>query len=182
MSTDRLGKPVDVVGEDLLLRPYQPSDVPQIAAVADDPEIARWNRVAQPTAEEWVARRADWSTGEHASWVIADPAAPEVVRGAISLHHIDFDQLGSEAGYWVGPAHRGHHLASRALRLASRFGFETLGLRRIHLFHAVGNEASCAVATRSGFLYEGTHRQSFRFGDGVWHDEHCHARLSTDSG
>ena len=182
MSAETPAGPVELSGEDLLLRPFQPSDVAQVAAVADDPEIARWNRVAQPSAEEWVGKRADWSSGEHASWVIADPTDPSVVRGAISLHHIDLDQLGSEVGYWVGPAHRGHHLGARALRLASGFGFQTLGLRRIHLFHAVGNEASCAVATRAGFRWEGTHRQSYRFGDGIWHDEHCHARLSTDSG
>ena len=181
MSSSRL-EPTEVVGAELVLRPFRIEDVPQIAAAADDPEIARWNRIAEPTAEDWVARRADWSVGDHASWAITDPDEPDIVRGAISLHHIDFDQLGSEVGYWVGAAHRGHHLGARALRAASGFGFEALGLRRIHLFHAVGNEASCAVATRAGFLHEGTHRQSYRFGDGIWHDEHCHARLATDAG
>ena len=45
----------------------------------------------------------------------------------------------------------------------------------------VDNPASCRVATRAGFALEGTHRSSFRYGDGRLHDEHSHARLAADA-
>lgn len=31
-----------------------------------------------------------------------------------------------------------------------------------------------------GFLLEGTLRESYRYADGRFHDEHLHARLATD--
>ena len=173
-------EPREVTDGELVLRPLSMDDVAQIGAAATDPEIARWNRIG-PTAQEWVAQRADWSAGDHVSWAIARRVEPATLMGAISLHHLDREQSNGEAGYWVAPAYRGQHVGARALLIASGFGFGQLGLHRIQLFHVVQNHASCAVAQRAGFLLEGTHRQSWRLGDGAWYDEHCHARLSTDS-
>lgn len=163
-----------------MLRPWRPADVPEVAAAAVDPEIIRWNRVGVPTPEEWLAKRGDWTAGDHASWAVVSVDDKEHVMAAISLHHLDLEQQNSEVGYWVGPAYRGKHLGARILDVATRFGFETYGLRRVHLFHAIDNHASCAVARRAGFQLEGTHRQSYKFGDGLWHDEHSHARLNDD--
>jgi RimJ/RimL family protein N-acetyltransferase len=44
----------------------------------------------------------------------------------------------------------------------------------------VENAASCGVARKAGFLLEGTLRESYRYADGRFHDEHLHARLATD--
>jgi len=173
-------EPREVAAGDLLLRPWSLTDLRDIAEAAVDPEITRWNRVGVPSPEAWLAKRADWSTGDHASWAVVAVDDPARVMAAISLHHLDLEQQNSEVGYWVGAAYRGRHLGARVLDIATRFGFEELQLRRIHLFHAVDNLASCAVARRAGFPYEGTHRQSYKFGDGLWHDEHSHARLSDD--
>jgi RimJ/RimL family protein N-acetyltransferase len=52
--------------------------------------------------------------------------------------------------------------------------------RRLELFHAVENTGSCRVANAARFRLEGTLRQSHRYSDGVWHDEHLHARLRSD--
>jgi RimJ/RimL family protein N-acetyltransferase len=71
-------------------------------------------------------------------------------------------------------------VASCAVRAAATYGFGQLVLRRLHLFHAVENAASCGVARKAGFLLEGTLRESYRYADGRFHDEHLHARLATD--
>jgi len=173
-------EPCEVPAGELLLRPWTLADTPEIAEAAVDPEIIRWNRVGLPTPKEWCAKRADWSTGDHASWAVVSPNNRSRVMAAVSLHHLDLEQQNSEVGYWVGAEFRGRHLGARVLDIATRFGFERLQLRRIHLFHAIDNLASCAVANRAGFRQEGTHRQSYKFGDGLWHDEHSHARLNDD--
>jgi RimJ/RimL family protein N-acetyltransferase len=165
---------------ELLLRPWTTADGPQVQASAADPQIAVWNPMTYPTGEQWCANRADWSGGTHASWAVVPVPDPAIVLGSVSLHHIDDVQLDSEIGYWVAPAYRRQRVATRALSAATGFAFQRLGLHRVHLFHAVANTGSCAVAVAAGFLHEGTHRQSYRFGDGLWHDEHSHARLSTD--
>ena len=51
---------------------------------------------------------------------------------------------------------------------------------RLELFHAVENAGSCRVAESAGLRLEGVHRSSYRYGDGLLHDEHCHARLADD--
>jgi RimJ/RimL family protein N-acetyltransferase len=102
------------------------------------------------------------------------------VLGSVSLFKIDEYQQMAEVGYWVTPEHRGRGVATRGVRGATGFAFAELGLRRVVLFHAVDNPGSCGVALRAGFAQEGLHRQSYRYGDGEWHDEHSHARLSCD--
>jgi RimJ/RimL family protein N-acetyltransferase len=173
--------PVRLTGDGFVLRPYTVGDLARLRAVLTDPELARWNALpADPVElERWRARRNDWTAGDHASWAIGSPAGDELF-GSVSIHQIDPAQDDAGIGYWLAPAARGRGLASGAVRLASRFGFEELGLARIYLHHAVGNVASCRVATAAGFLLEGTLRQSHRYDDGVHHDEHLHARLASD--
>ena len=95
-----------------------------------------------------LARRGDWTTGDHASWALVDGAA---LLGSISVHRIDRDQDDAEIGYWIAPAARGRGLAGLAVGAACRWAFTDLGLHRIQLFHAVENVASARVAEKAGF-------------------------------
>jgi RimJ/RimL family protein N-acetyltransferase len=160
------------------------ADLAAVAAAFDDPEIGLWNPGARrpgvsttDRARLWVADRAMWSL-EHASWVIRDSDGTLV--GQVSVHHIDLDNGSGEIGYWLTPRGRGRGLGTAGVEAATRYSFDTLGLLRIELFHAVGNDASCRLAARCGYLLEGTARQSYVYGDGLRHDEHLHARLATD--
>jgi RimJ/RimL family protein N-acetyltransferase len=124
-----------------------------------------------------LARRRDWTTGDHASWALVDGAE---LLGSISLHRIDRVQDDGEIGYWIAPAARGRGLAGRAAETVCRWGFADLGLHRIQLFHAVENEASARVAEKARFTCEGRLRESHRYDDGVRHDELLWARLAAD--
>jgi RimJ/RimL family protein N-acetyltransferase len=167
--------------------PYQlcvPDPALDAAAVAQahaDPEIALWN--PGPTdldgATDWVARRADWSDGMHASWLVKS-AAGGTVLGSVSVHQVDGVNLLAEVGYWVAPQARGQGVGTAALSAATRFAFGALGLNRLEILHAVENVGSHRLAERVGYRQEGVHRQSFRTGDGVLRDEHSHARLAAD--
>jgi RimJ/RimL family protein N-acetyltransferase len=46
--------------------------------------------------------------------------------------------------------------------------------------HAVANTASCRVALKAGYAYEGTRRSSVLHADG-WHDMHVHGRVQGDA-
>ena len=168
--------PVSIPADGLMLRLWTRSDAEQVAQVSRDPLIALWNPTAA-SAEEWCARRADWSDGTHASWAVADPGEPATVLGSVSLFNIDTDQRYAEIGFWVAPAHRRRGVATRGLRAATTYAFEMVGLRRIVLYHGTDNLGSCAVARANDYDLEGVHRMSHRYGDGRWHDEHSHARL-----
>lgn len=164
----------------LVLRAYARGDAADLAAAFADEEIARWNPgPSGPDAvAEFMASRNDWSTGGHASWAVADDAGRLV--GSVSVHRIDPDQADAEIGYWVAPWARGKGYATAAVRAAARVAFGRIGLHRLYLFHAVENLGSCSVARAAGFTHEGTTRQSYRYPDGEYHDEHLHGLLAVE--
>jgi RimJ/RimL family protein N-acetyltransferase len=175
--------PIRLNGDGLVLRAFVDADATAIAEAFTDPDIARWNSGPEypdplAAALAWLRVRADWSAGDHASWAISDTS--DALLGSVSLFHVSTEQLDGEVGYWVAPAARGRRLAARAVDTVAGFAFRTVGLHRLVLFHAVDNAASCRVALRAGFRLEGTLRQSHRYGDGAFHDEHVHGRLVGD--
>jgi RimJ/RimL family protein N-acetyltransferase len=107
--------------------------------------------------------------------------AADVLLGSVSLHSIDRLQNDAEIGYWTAPEARGRNVAAVATDAACRWGFATLPIDRIELCHAVENTASGRVAEKAGFTFEGRLRRSFRYGDGVKHDELLWARLADDA-
>jgi RimJ/RimL family protein N-acetyltransferase len=166
----------------LLLRPWQEDDVDAYVAAVEDPITRIWNGPYPESREDVaaiVARRRDWSTGDHASWAVVDPGTGELL-GSVSLHRIDRDQADAEMGYWTARAARGRGVAGAAVEAACRWGFTALALHRVQLYHAVENTASQRVAEKAGFTLEGRLRQSHRYGDGLHHDELLWGRLATD--
>jgi len=180
VSSAAPAEPVRVEVPGLLLREFRSTDTADLLAAFADEEIARWNPgPADPeSVAEFMAGRNDWSTSRHASWAVADPS--DRLIGSVSLHKIDLEQADAEMGYWIAPWARRQGQAARAVVAASRFAFDRLGLHRVYLYHAVENLGSCGVARAAGFLHEGTLRQSFRYADGAYHDEHLHGLLSSD--
>jgi RimJ/RimL family protein N-acetyltransferase len=173
--------PLDIAAGELLLRPWRPADAPAVVEAYRDVAILMWNpptgEIDLAAAYEWVARRADWSDGDHASFAVTQDGA---LLGSVSLHRINPHNQDAAIGYWVVPAARGRGIAARAVHAVTQWAFEALDLHRIELCHAVANEASCRVAAKAGFALEGTLRESYRYGDGRRFDEHLHARLVTD--
>ena len=165
------------------LRSFRDDDVPALQAAFADIDVLAWNPGPEAGAGAsavlgWLRERNDWSDGSHASWAISDPSL--TLLGSVSLHRIDETQADAEVGYWVAPWARGRGLAARAVGAATGYGFAELQLHRLYLFHAVENVASCRVAEVAGFALEGRLRQSYRYADGAYHDEHLHARLTSD--
>ncbi|SIN42601.1 Protein N-acetyltransferase, RimJ/RimL family [Micromonospora cremea] len=182
MPDSALVEHVELTAADLLLRPWRDADAPAVRDALRDPAIAQWNPhggglIDDEAALLWVRRRADWSGGDHASMAVTAAAGGELL-GSVSLYDIHHGD--ASIGYWTVPAARGRGVAVRAVVRLTDWAFADLGLHRVELCHAVANQASCRVAHRSGYLAEGTLRESYRYGDGRRHDEHLHARLSTD--
>jgi len=173
-------QPVELRADGILLRPWRQDDLDPYWAALESPGGRLWHGSTLASRKDLataLARRQDWTIGDHASWALVDGAE---LLGSISVHHIDRDQADGEIGYWIAPAARGRGLAGLAADAACRWAFHELGLHRIQLFHAVENAASARVAEKAGFTCEGRLRQSHRYGDGVRHDELLWARLATD--
>jgi RimJ/RimL family protein N-acetyltransferase len=158
-------------------------DADTVLAMMRDPATIRWNPapgvVDVPSAAAWCVRSADWSDGDHATFAIADRAT-DAFLGVVSVHQVDRVQATAEVGYRVAPAARGRGVAAEAVDAAAAWAYPAMSLFRLEIAHAVVNPASCGVATRAGFVLEGTLRQAYVYGDGHRYDDHLHARLATD--
>ncbi|SFT91131.1 Protein N-acetyltransferase, RimJ/RimL family [Geodermatophilus amargosae] len=175
--------PVEVPAGPLLLRPWRAGDAPAVLVGLTDPVARVWSDPGGLStlddARAWVARRADRSSGRHAGWAVVDAAGGGLV-GSVNVHAIDREQGDAEIGYWTVPAARGRGVAPIAVDAAVRWAFASLPVDRIELVHAVENTASGRVAEKAGFTFEGRLRRSYRYGDGVKHDELLWARLADD--
>ena len=91
---------------------------------------------------------------------------------------LEEDQI-ARGSYSIGPQVRRRGFASRALRLVTRWAFDSLGIARVELYIALDNAGSRGVARRCGFREEGVLRGRFRIGDARG-DAVLYARLATD--
>ena len=144
------------------LRSFRAEDAPAITAACQDPEIQRWVPIIPVPYTETDARRfilmalQAWHDGTGYEFAIVEAASDRYV-GSIGLH-LGPNPRRHAVGYLIAPEARRHGYATRALRLATRWGFERLGIERLALWTLPGNVASQAVAERAGYRYEGLAR------------------------
>lgn len=161
--------PVELAGDGLVLRLPVEADVDEIARACQDPELQRWIPVPVPYerahALQWVEDTpTSWAENRELRWVITEPGASSGrvgtagtgPIGAIGLHA--HDDTMREIGFWMAPWARGRGVMTDAVRLACRWGFDTMGLQRIEWWANVGNDGSRRVAEKVGFTFEGTCR------------------------
>src|SRR5215210_6926705 len=89
--------------------------------------------------------------------------APNVQRlvGSISLLlHPPHDN--AELGYWIGKPYWGRGYATEAAEEVVRYGFEDLGLHRIHAKHLGSNPASGRVMRKVGMSLEGVRPEHYK--------------------
>jgi RimJ/RimL family protein N-acetyltransferase len=147
------------------LRPWQRSDVPELAECCNDPEIARWlDTVPSPYTERdaavFVSRVTQrWRDGSFWTFAVTD-ADDGRILGAIGCGWTDESSRVAEIGYWTRHDARGQGVAVRASRLAARWLVEEQGAERVQLRAEVENQASQRVAEKAGFTREGVLRSS----------------------
>jgi RimJ/RimL family protein N-acetyltransferase len=171
------------MGAAVLLRPWSREDLDALWEALQDPDIRAWNGSGSASPEaalSFIHDRQDWSNGSHASWAISLPDTRTLI-GSVSLHRIDRDSANAEIGYWTSAAARGRGAATDGVMTVCRWAFDELRLERIELRHALENHGSARVAQKSGFTQEGHLRRSYRYPDGLLHDELLWARLKHDA-
>jgi RimJ/RimL family protein N-acetyltransferase len=145
----------------VILRPWRERDVPAMLAAFHDPEFQRHSDWAPSTEAAALAHLAELEAarrrGEHIAFAIGD------ALGGVSLS--GFADGRASVGYWLAPAARGRGLATRAVRLVSRWAF-SLGVARLELTCGPDNAASQRVAERCGFTREGLLRAHLPFKGG----------------
>jgi RimJ/RimL family protein N-acetyltransferase len=176
-GTLRAGRqPTLPVGDGLVLRPWQPDDVPAVAAAYDDPAIRHWHHRSMTLDEagEWVTATAHrWSQETDVEWAVCAEGA---VAGRAALRGIDLTIGQAQVSYWTLPHARGRGIASAAVARVAAWALDEVGFWRLEIRHSTGNPGSCRVAARAGFRHEASLARQHLHADG-WHDVHVHRRL-----
>ena len=145
----------------------------------DDAAIRLWAGGVATRAEAEALLQRLMFQENRASWAVVDGADGGLL-GGISLHSVDAVQNDAQIGYWIAATARGRGVAAAAVDAACRWAVASLPVDRIEVCHAVENRASGRVAEKAGFTYEAHLRRSFRYGDGLKHDEWVWSRLAAD--
>ena len=167
-----------LAGPGFVLRPYREEDVAVDTAAIEHPSSALWLNLhtsGDPATDVRAAEDAR-TRGQMLVLTIADEEDDRYI-GAVVLFNREPGM--GELAYLVVPEARGRGLASHAVRLLGDWAFAELGLVRLQLRIAPGNEASHAVARRAGYEREGVVRAGF-IHRGVPVDVVMYSRLPTD--
>ena len=156
------------------LRHWAETDVVPITAACQDAEIQRWTGVPADYQDQYARNFIASSEANRMKGAALEVAVAAVgdgsVLGSVGLIKLDFANARGEVGYWVAPQARGRGVATAAVRLITGVGFDRLGLMRLDLLAATGNEASQRVAEQAGFTREGVMRSYLATKEGVRDD------------
>ena len=148
----------------LLLRRYEPADAAAVQRLAGDRAIADTTlNIPHPyedgMAEAWIGQtHAQFAAGARATFAILSRDSDELL-GTVSLG-IDEAANAAVLGYWIGKPYWNRGYATEASERLVAWGFEALGLNRIHSSHLTRNPASGAVMRKIGLVHEGTAREA----------------------
>jgi RimJ/RimL family protein N-acetyltransferase len=161
----------------LTLRPWEHADAPSLVRAYEDPDIHRWHSrsMSLTEAQPWVAYELDrWERGrlgDRPCWIVAG----RIAIGSLALGR------GSGRSFVLG--YPGVPRSGRRHACPWRhadWAFDEVGFHRLELDHSTSNAASCRVATKAGFVPEGTKRSQALHLDG-WHDMHADGLVAHDA-
>lgn len=140
--------------QELRLRPPHEGDAAQIAAIANDDEIASWTaELPHPygldDAKAFIAKAArDRQDGTSFVFII-ERLADGVMVGVI---HLEIEERSGRLGYWIGRQFWKLGFASQAVLRLTRLGFQGLHLDSMNAQVMSDNQASCRVLEKAGYL------------------------------
>ncbi|WP_157850029.1 GNAT family N-acetyltransferase [Kitasatospora setae] len=157
-----------MTADGLVLRRPHPRDAALVHRGTHDPLVREFLQGVVPhpdtaAAERWLTDIPPmlWRTGRAAYFTLQDAETGDAVGWA---ELVDFDPgyERAEVTVWLLPEHRRLRTAKAALRLACRFGFERIGLRRIDAYAAADNMPSQLTGAAIGFRRAGYRPALFR--------------------
>ena len=143
----------------LVLRAFTAADAHAVQRLAGDPAVAATTLViphpyTDGLAERWIATHATQARkGGIFVFAICLRATAELI-GSIGVHVNKRDNNAS-IGYWIGKPYWNLGYCTEAATAVVGFGFNTLGLNKMHAFIASINPASGRVLEKLGMVHEG---------------------------
>lgn len=155
---------VELRGERVTLRPLEAADVPGLAAIAAEPEVAHW----------WLGLSEedlrDLAGPDEDSLVFAVEHDGELIGLAQSAEEADPDYRHAGIDIFLGTAWHGKGLGADTVRTLARYLLADRGHHRLTIDPAAANERAIRCYESVGFRRVGVLRDYERGVDGTWHD------------
>ena len=169
--------------ERLILREFRADDFDVVHAYGSDPAVVRfmpWGPNTPEETREFLQRKFDeQATDPRPSFdmVVVERVSGQVL-GSVGLR-LNAGRTQGVLGYCYARHAWGRGIATEAARAMLRFGFEELGLHRIHATCDAQNIGSARVLEKIGMRREG-HRIEDIYQRGRWRDTLAYAILARE--
>ena len=167
---------------ELTLRRAVPGDAADVAEVYNEADIRRWmlwepEHVDEAEALANIARSEEsWADG---SWAPFRVVLGGHVVGGVNLHFLEHDT--AELSYFLRASARGRGLATRAVLLATDYGFRERGTAAgVRARGPRERRLPGAWCERAGFAFEGVERRSAAYPDGRRFDSSVYSMLPAE--
>lgn len=146
------------------IRPYRIEDVDGLYRAARESidVVGRWlpwcsQAYRREDSEIYIARSLQaWAKPERRYPFAIESLGDGMLVGGVTLTlHRDEQADFATVGYWLRASRHGNGIMTRAVGLASAFGFDQLNLARQEILVLAHHMAARRVAERSGFRFEG---------------------------
>jgi RimJ/RimL family protein N-acetyltransferase len=172
-----------IVTERLVIRRYTHDDIPDVLGLASHPSFARLISENIQATEEEIRKYIDLQNSyqpfekDKVFELAVERKEDGKVIGLLGM--ICQDHRQGEMGWGLGVEHRGQGYATEAARALMDYGFNSLGLHRIHADTSTDNLASWRVMERLGMRREALLRGSV-YEEGKWSDRYVYGMLADE--
>lgn len=155
----------------IILRQLHAPDAPDIFQAIDTQRtyLGRWLPFVESTralADSEAYVRSVEEGSEPVFTIRVDGA----FAGLVGFRNTDLKHLSTEIGYWLREEFQHRGIMTGAVSRLIDFAFEELGVERVTIRCAVGNERSRNIPRRLGFSFEGVERNGELLAGGVFTD------------
>jgi len=162
-----------------ILRPYKKRDEVSLRNSINNKKIYR-NTLVIPYpytskhAKEWIEKNLKEGRKKKPAMVNFAIDIDGEVAGAVGFHKIEGHK--AEIGYWLAEKYWGQGIMTEAVKLATKFGFKKLKLKRIYATVFPSNKASMYVLEKNNYNFEGILRK-YHKKDNKFLDAHFYAKV-----
>ncbi len=170
-------KPETIETERMILRGFTPEDAGDLYEYAKNPNVGPhggWK--PHENVEESLNIIKTLFLDKYHIWAMTVKKTGEVIGSVGYETDTKRPETGCmELGYAMSEDHWGKGLMTEAAKAVIRYGFETMGLPMISIYHNPSNSRSKRVVEKCGFCFEGTMRRAYRIYNGEIRDVACYS-------
>lgn len=159
------------------LRFYKIQDAEKVFKIVTNPNFKYFHVKSKNVQEEknWIKSCAI-KRKNNIEWNYAILYGGEII-GGIGIKINQFRHYIGEIGYFVAENYWGQGIATQAVKLVEKIGFNKLKLRRTEILMRPENKASEKVALKNDYKKEGLLKKVIKDRDGRFNDGYLYAKV-----